>query len=118
MANVDLVKRERNTMTYAPGEVIFAEGDLHGDCFYVVEEGEVDIANQKKFLETVHAGGFFGEMGLVNNKPRSATATARTDCRVVKINQGDFYFMVQHSPFFAIEVMQVLAERVRRNTET
>jgi CRP/FNR family cyclic AMP-dependent transcriptional regulator len=117
MATVDLVKRERNTLTYTPGQVIFAEGDPDGDCFYVLEEGEVEIANHKKFLETIHSGGFFGEMGLINNKPRSATATAKTDCRVVKINEGDFYFMIQHAPFFAIEVMQVLSERVRRNTD-
>jgi CRP/FNR family transcriptional regulator, cyclic AMP receptor protein len=117
MATVDLVKRERNTKHFSAGDIIFAEGDPDNDCFYVLEEGEVEIANQKKFLETIRPGGFFGEMGLVNNKPRSATATAKTDCRLVVINEGDFYFMIQHSPFFAIEMMQVLSERVRRNTE-
>lgn len=117
MANVDLIKRERNTMTFAPGQVIFAEGDPDEDCLYVLEQGEVEIASSKRFLETILPGGFFGEMGLVNNKPRSATATAKTECRVIKVNQGDFYFMIQHAPYFAIEVMQVLAERVRRNME-
>ena len=80
---------------------------------YCIELGGVHSIRVGK----IHAGGFFGEMGLINNKPRSATATAKTDCRVVKINEGDFYFMIQHAPFFAIEVMQVLAERVRRNTD-
>jgi CRP-like cAMP-binding protein len=118
MATVDLVKRERNTKTYAAGAVIFAEGDANTDRFYVVQEGEVDIANSKRLLETIRPGGFFGEMGLVNHKPRSATATAKTDCVLVEVNEGDFYFMVQHAPFFAIEMMQVLAERVRRNTDS
>lgn len=117
MATVDLVKRERNTKKYAAGEVIFAEGDKDNGCFFVLESGQVEIANAKKFLETVEPGGFFGEMGLVNHKPRSATATAKTDCVIVEVNEGDFYFLIQHSPYFAVEMMQVLSDRVRRNTD-
>ena len=116
MAVVDLVRRERNTKIFNPGEVIFNEGDP-ADVMFVLDSGQVDITNHKGHLETIEAGGIFGEMGLVNGKPRSATATAVTDCQVVVLNQGDFYFLVQHTPYFAIEVMQVLAERVRRNTD-
>ena len=118
MATVDLVKRERNTKRFTAGQIIFAEGDTDDNFFYVVEEGEVEIGNHRKFLETITAGGFFGEMGLINKKPRSATATAKTDCVLVQINEGDFYFLIQHAPFFAVEMMQVLAERVRRNTDS
>jgi CRP-like cAMP-binding protein len=118
MANVDMIKRERNTKRFKAGETIFSEGDPDNECFYVVEEGQVDIANGRKFLESIKPGGFFGEMGLVNHKPRSATATAITDCTLVEVNEGDFYFLIQHSPFFAIEMMRVLSERVRRNTES
>lgn len=117
MAAVDLVKRERNTKRFSAGDVIFAEGNADTKTFYVVEEGQVDIANTKKFLETIGPGGFFGEMGLVNQKPRSATAVAKTDCVVIEINEGDFYFLIQHAPFFAVQMMQVLSERVRRNTD-
>lgn len=118
MVNVDIIKRERNTKTYTAGEIIFAEGDADSNCMYVVEQGQVEIANTIRFLELIEPGGFFGEMALVNDKPRSATATAKTDCIAIEVNQGDFYFLVQHSPHFAIQVMQVLSERVRRNTET
>jgi CRP-like cAMP-binding protein len=118
MVNVDIIKRERNTKTYAAGEIIFAEGDTDNDCMYVVAQGQVEIENSRKFLELIEPGGFFGEMALVNDKPRSATARAKTDCTVIEVNQGDFYFLVQHSPHFAIQVMQVLSERVRRNTES
>lgn len=117
MAAVDLVKRERNTKRYTAGDVIFAEGNADTKVFYVVEEGQVDIVNTKKFLETIEPGGFFGEMGLVNQKPRSATATAKTDCILIEVNEGDFYFLIQHAPFFAVQMMQVLSERVRRNTD-
>lgn len=117
MSSVDLVKRERNTKRYAAGDVIFTQGDADVKSFYVVEEGTVEIANRKKFLETIGPDGFFGEMGLVNQKPRSATATAKTDCVIVEVNEGDFYFLIQHAPFFAVKMMQVLSERVRRNTD-
>ena len=116
MSIVDVVRRERNTKSFTAGQTIFHEGDP-ADRMYYVEQGEVEIHNQHKFLELVEADGIFGEMGLINNKPRSATATAKTDCRIVELNQGDFYFLIQHVPFFAIKVMQVLSERVRRNTE-
>jgi CRP-like cAMP-binding protein len=118
MANVDMIKRERNTKRYKAGETIFSEGDPDNDVFYVVEEGTVDIATKRKHLETITAGGFFGEMGLVNHKPRMASATAATDCEIVEVNEGDFYFLIQHSPFFVIEMMRVLSDRVRRNTES
>lgn len=117
MATVDLVKRERNTKNVMAGNVIFTEGDTDTAHMYVVESGQVEIANHKQFLELVQPGGFFGEMGLVNRKPRSATATAKTDCQLVVLNEGDFYFLIQHAPYFALQVMQVLAERVRRNTD-
>jgi len=118
MVNIDLIKRERNTKHFKAGEIIFHADDADGNCMYVVEQGQVEIANRAKVLEVIAAGGFFGEMALVNNKPRSATATAKTDCVLVKVDEGDFYFLIQHSPSFALEMMKVLAERVRRNTET
>lgn len=115
MSIVNVVKRERNTKNFRAGETIFALGDP-SDCMYVLEAGNVEITLDGRLLELVEPDGVFGEMGLVNGKPRSATATAKTDCTIVVLNQGDFYFLVQHAPFFAIQVMQVLAERVRRNT--
>ncbi len=118
MINIDAIKRERNTKRYNAGEIIFNKDDTDNHCMYVVERGQVEITNRKKVLELIDAGGFFGEMALVNNKPRSATAAAKTDCVLVKVDEGDFYFLVQHSPSFAIEMMRVLSERVRRSTET
>ena len=117
MSAIDLVRRERNTKTFAAGDSIFQEGDP-GDCMYVLDSGEVEIIKGARILETIASGGIFGEMGLVNGKPRMASAVAKTDCTVVRVDQGDFYFLIQHAPFFAIQVMQVLAERVRQNTES
>ncbi len=117
MSVISMVKRERNTKTYRAGETIFSEGDP-SDSMFFVEQGRVEIHKGARVLEIIEPDGIFGEMGLVNAKPRSATAVAALDCTVVELNQGDFYFLIQHVPYFAIQVMQVLSDRVRRNTES
>lgn len=117
MSTVSAVKRERNTITVKAGDTLFKQGDP-SDCMYYLEAGRIEITNATRVLEVIEGEGVFGEMGLVNGKPRSATAKALTDSEIVVLNQGDFYFLIQHSPMFAIEVMQTLSERVRRNTET
>lgn len=116
MAAIDSIKRERNTKHFAAGEKIFAEGDA-ANTMYTVVQGEVDIIKNEGVLETILPDGIFGEMGLVNHKPRMASAVAKTDCTIVEVNQGDFYFLIQHSPYFAIQVMQILSDRVRRHTD-
>ncbi len=117
MAAVDSIKRERNTKKFKAGDTIFSEGDAANSMFAVIE-GQVDIRKHGGVLETIPPDGFFGEMGLVNHKPRMASAFAKTDCTIVEINEGDFYFLIQHAPYFAIQVMQILSERVRRHTDS
>lgn len=75
---------------FAAGEVIFPEGGI-GDVAYVVQEGEVEIAktsakNERKVLGYIRAGGMFGEMALIDGKPRmaGATATKATTCLIIK----------------------------------
>ena len=55
----------------------------------------------------------FGEMALIDKKPRSATVTAATDVEMVPVNERQFLFLVSQTPFFALKVMRVLAGRLR-----
>ena len=55
-------------------------------------------------------------MALIDHSPRSATARAQTDCKVALIDERRFMFLVQETPFFALRVMGVMANRLRRNT--
>jgi CRP/FNR family cyclic AMP-dependent transcriptional regulator len=97
-----------NFDSFAAGQVIFAEGQA-GNVLYVVKEGEVDILIHDQVIETIGPGDVLGEMALIDQKPRSATAVARTDCQLVPINEARFKFLVQQTPYFAIEVMRVMA---------
>lgn len=116
MSTIDLIRNDRTARSFRQGEYIFKEGD-RGEFMIALDEGQVDIVKGGRMIETIGPDGLFGEMALISNKPRSADAIAKTDCRVVMIDLGDFYFLIQHAPFFAITVMEILAERVRRNME-
>ena len=98
---------------YAPGDVIFAEGDPC-DKMYVIRSGEVEILLDGRVLEVIKSGGIFGEMALIDGAARVATARAKTACEVAPISEKTFLFLVHETPFFAIAVMRTLAGRLRR----
>ena len=100
---------------YKAGDTVFKEGEP-GDQMYVVLEGAVDIIVHDKVVETVGVDNFLGEMALIDERPRSATAVAKTDCKLAPINQNRFKFLVQQTPHFALHLMQGMAERLRHRS--
>ena len=103
----------QESRAYRPGEVIFERGEPAG-CMYVVAEGDVDLSIGSHELETIGPAGIFGELAVITHEPRSATARARTACRVVEIPEERFMRLVQDTPHFALQVMRVLTDRLRR----
>ncbi len=85
---------------------------------YVVVEGAIDVRLAGTLLETVEPGGMIGEMALIEQLPRSATAIAKVDSKVSAVDRKRFLFLVQNHPFFALQVMEVLANRLRRMDDT
>jgi CRP/FNR family cyclic AMP-dependent transcriptional regulator len=110
---IKLFQNTKDSKTYSAGETIFEQGDP-GDVMYVVLEGEVDIKAEVEVLEHLGEGHIFGEMAIIDKQPRSASAVAITDCRVAPVDQKRFAFLVQQNPYFAIQVMSVMADRLRR----
>lgn len=107
-----IVPPDSERRRYSAGEAIFKEGDP-GDAMYVVMSGHVRISHGNRSLELVEGGGIFGEMALADPAPRSAAATAETDCEVVPVDANRFQFMVHHTPFFALQVMRIMTGRLR-----
>ena len=95
------------------GTEVTREGDP-GSEFFVVVEGDAVASVEGKKVGTIGAGGFFGEMALIDGSPRAATARAKTACELAPITEKSFLFLVHETPFFAIAVMRTLAERLRR----
>ena len=113
MTAMSLLRGEKDIRHYTAGQPVFAEGAA-ADGMYAVIEGEVEILMDGRVRETVPPGGIFGELALLDDQPRSATAVARTDCTIAVVNARRFETLVQQTPFFALQVMQVMAERLRR----
>jgi CRP-like cAMP-binding protein len=83
---------------------------------YVVLSGRVAISIKSKIVEWVGPGGVFGEMALVDQSPRAATAIAETDCDLLSINRGDFLKMVKTNPVFVVSLLKAAADRLRDMT--
>jgi len=115
VTTINFLKREREIRSFQAGQPIFSEGEA-GDVMYAVVEGEVQIVLRGQVLETIGEGGIFGELALLDDRPRSASAVAGTDCKVAVIDLKRFGVLIQQTPFFAVEVMRVMAERLRRST--
>jgi CRP/FNR family transcriptional regulator, cyclic AMP receptor protein len=109
---LDMFRNKSDGRSYRAGEIIFAAGDA-GSEMYVVLEGEVELRIGEMLLETLGPGEPFGEMALVERAPRIASAVAKTDCKVVPIVEERFIFMVQQTPHFALQIMKVMAARLR-----
>jgi len=81
---------------------------------FAVNNGVVEIVVNTQVIEEVHSGSVFGEMALIEDKPRSATAIARGTCSLVAIDRSRFTFLVQQTPYFALQRMAIMADRLRR----
>ncbi len=112
METAALFRDEGEAREAAPGETIFVEGD-EGRVMYVVLEGSVRLSVTGRTLEKVGKGGVFGEMALIDAAPRSATATAVAPCRLAAVGAERFKSLVRESPEFALEIMRVMAARLR-----
>jgi CRP/FNR family cyclic AMP-dependent transcriptional regulator len=97
--------------------VIYREGDP-GDSLYVILDGEVDITVHNRHVWRLKAGEVFGEMALVESRPRSAMAVAYSNCRLLAINEHRFLFLVAQTPFFALGLFRLMASRLRAMDET
>jgi len=96
-----------------PGEVVFRAYDM-GAEMYVVLEGQVELTIDDRVVETLGPGEPFGEMALIDQAPRTATATAKTACKLAVIPEKRFLFMIQTTPHFALHIMKVMADRLRK----
>jgi CRP-like cAMP-binding protein len=100
------------------GDVIFREEDL-GDEMYLVRSGQVSISHElpsgPALVEMVESGGYFGEMAIIDDEPRTASATAEVDVSLLVLHKNDFRTAVQDYPDIAFEIFREFTRRLRRS---
>jgi uncharacterized membrane protein len=101
--------------------VLFRAGD-EGDAMYLIEEGKVRICVRAKdghevTLTELHRGDFFGEMALLDGKPRSADARVAENARLAVLSREHFLSFVRSNPNVALEMLTALANRLRHTDE-
>ncbi len=109
---------DKETTGFAAGQYVVKSGET-GQTMYIVMEGEVEILDGSIILEVAGPGSMVGELALIDDEPRSASVVAKTDCQLVPVDRKRFQYMTQETPFFALAVMKVLADRLRnKNVRT
>lgn len=95
------------------GIQVFEEGEP-GDCMYIIFNGEIEIHKGKTTLAILQQKEVFGELSLLDAETRSATATAKTDCFLFKIDQEPFYELIESRPEVAMGFIKILCKRLRQ----
>jgi CRP/FNR family cyclic AMP-dependent transcriptional regulator len=101
---------------HAEGSLVFEEGEI-GREMYIVREGSVTLRHGGADIETLGPGAFFGEMALIDAAPRSASAVAGAGLKLAVVDERLFKQLVQKVPGFALELMRMMAQRLRRELE-
>jgi CRP/FNR family transcriptional regulator, cyclic AMP receptor protein len=113
MSLIEMLPSDAPLVPFSAGKVIFAQG-APGDIMYIVVDGQAEITLNGTVLETVVRGGVLGEMALIDFRPRSAAAVAKTQCLLLPIDEERFNNLVKNRPEFALHIMRVLVGRLRR----
>jgi CRP-like cAMP-binding protein len=104
------IASQAKVVDYSPGELIVQAGE-QGDSFYLMLEGRARVLGRQRVLRS---GDFFGEMALLDGGPRSATITATSAVRVMRLPRAAFLKALKQDPQIGLAMMESLAQRVRR----
>lgn len=111
---------DEHTIEYKKGEILFREGDVSKDL-YIIQNGIVKIfketEGQRLPIALVHAGQFVGELSFFDGKPRSASAEAATDIKVIKLDQSKLEKEIKKLPSWLLVLIRSIADRMRQADE-
>lgn len=110
------------TLEYYPkNHLIFSEGD-EGDAMYIIKNGSVKIfrgpaeyPDEQEEVAVLNNNAFFGEMALVSDKPRNASAKTIEDSEIFRLKKDDFYNLVTNNPSLAEQISSEFISRVKEN---
>ncbi len=107
----DLFRHDPNLVSVAQDDMLFEEGET-GSAMYVLLSGHAAVVRDGVEIERVDPGGIVGEVALLGVSPRMASVRALTECTLAAVDEARFRFLVEEAPYFALEVMRVMARRL------
>ncbi|MBI2767660.1 MAG: cyclic nucleotide-binding domain-containing protein [Chloroflexi bacterium] len=113
LERIEKFARPRN---FQAGDTIFKEGE-EGVGFFLITDGSVNVERNGQNIATIGAGGFFGEMALLDNHRRSATVKAAAPTACLALMRSDFLAEMRNNPDLALEMLTVMSRRVRELDE-
>lgn len=105
--------READELTFAPGEQIVREGSL-GETVFVVMEGRAKVTRNGRRVGEVLPGDFFGELSAIDGGPRTASITAVTPVRVVRLFRRTLRKLLQDEPQLTVKILDGVVRRIRQ----
>lgn len=106
---------DRFAKTFQADQVIFFEHEP-GDCFYLIQTGRVKIAkiigDIEKIVDILNPGEFFGEMAILEETARSASAIAAEDCTLLEFNRANFSSLIEGNPQIGINLLKIFSRRI------
>ena len=113
--SINLKAFERFERTFQAGEIIFSEYEI-GDKFYLIQSGRVQllklIGDNEKTLDILQPSEMFGEMAILDNSPRSATAIALDSVSVLEFNRQNFEILMMGNPQIALKLLKMFCKRI------
>jgi hypothetical protein len=103
-------------VTFKEGQEIFAKGDI-GTSLFILHDGQVGIFNGHQQLATFGPGDFFGELALLDTEPRSASAAALSQVVAFRLDQEDFYDVMEERGEVMRNILRMLCQRIRLQNE-
>ena len=110
-SQLERVSNLMTTLSEPAGRVLTTEGEP-GREFIIVLEGEVEVRHGDRLLTTKGAGEFFGEIALLDNRPRTATVVAKTPVTIEVLNRAEFGSLLAEFPDLAAQIMATMAQRL------
>ncbi len=114
---LESVARSLRERTYEPGSVIVKQGDP-GLGFFLITAGRVEVSHGDHRIRDLGPGEFFGEMALMEERPRSATVTAKERTVCLQLVRWDFRALLKENPDLAVKMLEVVVKRLREHPET
>ena len=113
--DINLAAFARFTRSFHRDEIIFSEFEP-GDTFYLIQSGRVKLIKNtgdfERTIDILHPSDMFGEMAILENSPRSASAIAMDDVKVLELNAQNFEILVLGNPQIALKLLRIFSKRI------